>query len=360
MRHTSSLAVVMLALLPWSSLSAHPLRRFFALDRINRRIGGHVLDFTNHHGADRRMWSAALQEKRDLYVYLPPAFDPGRPYPLLLWLHGFAQDESIFLSDVIVPLDAAILEGRLPPVIIAAPDGSIKGTDCFWGAGSFFLNSEAGRFEDFLTIDVWNFLMCRFPIRPEREAHAILGVSMGGGAAFNKAIKFSDRFAIAVGLFPPLNLRWQDCHGRYRAPFDPCCWGWRTDYVHRHTLLARFYGIPIRLKTLLNPLYSRGNPETLPALIRNNPIEMLDLYDVRPGQLHMYVAYGGKDQFNIAAQVESFLFVARQRGLVVDIGYEAKGKHNRATANRLLTGIIDWLGQQLAPFAADGLLSPCR
>lgn len=360
MRHTGSLAVVLLALVPWSSVSAHPLRNFFALDRVNRQIGGRVLDYTNHHGADRRIWSPALQQKRDLYVYLPPGFDAHRQYPLLLWLHGFAQDESTFLRDVILPLDTAIREGRLSPVIICAPDGSVSGNDCLFSPGSFFLNSEAGRFEDFLMIDVWNFLLEGFPIRPEREAHAILGISMGGGAAFNKAVKFSNCFGIVAGVFPPLNLRWQDCHGRYRSDFDPLCWGWRTDFVHRHTVVARFFGIPVRMRRLLKPLYSRRNPETLPAIIRNNPIEMLELYDVQPGQLQMYVAYGGEDQFNIAAQVESFLFVAHQRGLEVGVGYDPEGKHNRATAERLLPGILDWLAPRLAPFGPNAPApSPC-
>ncbi len=123
--------------------------------------------------------------------------------------------------------------------------------------------------------------------------------------------------------------------------------------MHRRTVIARFYGIPIHLRAILNPLYSRHNPETLPAIIRNNPIEMLDLYDVQPGQLDMYVAYGGKDQFNIDAQVESFLFVAHGRGLEVGVGYEPNGKHDRRTAEKLLSGIIAWLAPRLAPFAPD-------
>ena len=107
------------------------------------------------------------------------------------------------------------------------------------------------------------------------------------------------------------------------------------------------------MRTILNPLYSRHNPETLPAIIRNNPVEMLDLYDVRPGLLEMYVAYGGKDQFNIDAQIESFLFVAHRRGLEVGVGFDPNGKHNRATAKKLLPNIIDWLAPRLAPFAPD-------
>lgn len=107
------------------------------------------------------------------------------------------------------------------------------------------------------------------------------------------------------------------------------------------------------MRRILKPLYSRRNPEALPEIIRNNPVEMLELYDIQPGQLQMYVAYGGKDQFNIDAQIESFLFVAHQRGLEVGVGYLPEGKHNRATGEKLLPGILDWLAPRLAPFAKD-------
>ena len=345
---------MLLALLAGQPVSAHPFRQYFALDRLNSKLHGRVLDFTHNHGADNRIWSPTLQQKRDLYVYLPPGFDPGLQYPLIVYLHGVAQDEMTFLRDVVPPLDEAIASGRMPPTIIVAPDGSLRGVDCLLTASSFFLNSEAGPFEDYLMIDVWNFTFSRFPIRPEREAHLFMGVSLGGAAAFNKGIKYPDRIGAVVGLFPPLNLRWQDCHGRYTGNFDPDCWGWRTDFVHRRTVVARFYGIPIHLRKLISPLYARRSPETLPAIISNNPIEMLDLYDVQPGQLGMYVAYAGRDQFNVDAQVESFLFVARRRCLEVGVGYEPEGKHNRPTAQKLLPGIIDFLGSRLAPFAPDG------
>lgn len=353
MRFLLWIAVAWLALLPRSEVRANSVRNLFRLDRVNAQIQGHVLDFTHNHGSDNRIWSPTLQQKRDVYVYLPPGFDPCKRYPLILWLHGVAQDEFSFVRDVIPKLDQAIADGGLPPSIIVAPDGSIRGQDRFLTASSYFINSEAGPFEDFLMVDVWNFILCRFPIRPERDAHAIFGVSLGGAAAFNKGIKFRERFRYIVGVFPPLNLRWEDCRGVYRAPFDPCCWGWRTDFVHRHVVIARFGGIPVRMKVLLNPLFSRDNPETLPAIIWNNPIEMLDLYDVRPGQLEMYVAYGGKDQFNIPAHVESFLFVAHRRGLEVGVGYVPNGKHNRATAEKLFPGIVEWLGPRMAPFGPD-------
>lgn len=353
------MAVLFLALLPACALRANPLTTYPRLARANRRLAGEVLDFTRNHGADRRIWSPALGQRRDLYVYLPPGFDARRRYPLLVWLHGFAQDESVFLRDVVEPLDKAMTDGTLPPAIVVAPDGSLRGIDCLFSAGSFFLNSDAGRFEDYLMTDVWNFVTERFPIRPEPEAHAVIGVSMGGGAAFNKAIKYPDRFKAVAGMFPPVNIRWVDCRCRYMANFDPCCWGWRTDFDRRHEVVGRFYGIfTIRLKQVVGPLYERGNPHTLEEIRANNPIEMLDAYDVRPGRLAMYIAYGGRDQFNIDAQVESFLYVARQRGLEVGVGYEPNGKHDRATARKLIPGLLDWLGRQLAPYGPTEPLAP--
>src|SRR5262245_992968 len=78
------------------------------LNRVNRRLHGQLLDFTKNHGADRRFWSESLCQKRDLYVYLPPGFDPNQLYPLVIWLHGFAQDEGSFRDDVVGQLDAAM------------------------------------------------------------------------------------------------------------------------------------------------------------------------------------------------------------------------------------------------------------
>ena len=299
------------------------------LDRVNRCINGRVIDHTNNHGADRRIWSAALCQRRDLYVYVPPCFDPCCRYPVIVYLHGFMQDEHSLLDNVVEEMDRAITVGQLPPLIIAAPDGSITGRASYFSAGSFFINSKSGNFEDYLIQNVWTFVNENYPIRPEKEAHVLAGVSMGGFAAYNLGIKHHDTFKVVVGIFPPLNLRWLDCHGRYRADFDPCCWGWRTQVNRGHEVIGRFYGglVTIRLKKVIDPLFGRG-PEALAAVIRENPIEMLDAYGVQEGNVDMYVAYAGRDEYYIEAQVESFLYVAHEKGLSIGVGYEPNGRHN--------------------------------
>jgi S-formylglutathione hydrolase FrmB len=331
---------------------ASNIRQPFQVHRLNRKLQGQVIDHTNRHDRDRRIWSEALQQKRDLYVYLPPGFDPGHRYPVIFWLHGFAQDEHSFLDYVVERIDKAMVCGDLPRAILVAPDGSLSGRECLLSAGSFFINSRAGRFEDFLMQDIWTFVHETYPLRPEAEAHVLAGVSMGGGAAFNLAIKHRDRVKVVIGIFPPLNTRWLDCHCRYMSNFDPNCWGWRTDVSRGHEVVGRFYGVvTVRLKRILDPVYDRRDPATLLEISEQNPIEMIDRLNLKEGELEMYVGYGGRDQFNIDAQVESFLYVAKQRGLTVGVGYVPRGKHDYPTADKLFPGVMEWLRPRLAPYS---------
>ncbi|OAI47847.1 hypothetical protein AYO44_08685 [Planctomycetaceae bacterium SCGC AG-212-F19] len=321
----------------------------FLLATLNRRLHGQVVDYTHNHGHDNRIWSAALCQLRDLYVYLPPCYDPAKRYPIIIYLHTFREDEVGGLRETIELLDKAIACGTLPPLIVAIPDGSVHGHPTLLVAGSFFVNSKAGRFEDYIVQDVWGFLVEHYPIRPEPEAHVLFGASMGGYGAFNLAMKYPDIFKIAIGIFPPLNLRWVDCHGNYRANFDPECWGWRTK-IKPFEVVARYYGIPVRMWHLTRSTLG-GLPDAIERASLENPIEMLDRLDIKPGLLDMYIAYAGKDQFNIDAQVESFLFVAHRRGLEVAVGYEPKGTHSSSTALKLIPDILEWLRPRLEPYA---------
>jgi pimeloyl-ACP methyl ester carboxylesterase len=311
------------------------------LDCVNADLHGQVVDFTHNHGHDQRIWSSALCQKRDLYVYLPPGFDPQRQYPLGIFLHGATQDEQFFLK-VVPYFDKAIACGKLPPFILAAPDGSLQGKPSFHESASFFANTKAGNFEDFIMTDVWDFLMQTFPILPEREAHALVGVSMGGSAAYALAIKHRDKVKIAVGFMPALNIRWVDCHDKYNRPFDPCCWGWRTKLNPCEVIGRPTPFTPMRFKTLFDPLIGRGC-DAIDVLSSFNPIEVMDQYDLKDGELDLFIGYGGKDEFNIPAQVESFLYRAKERGVNVAVTYDPHGHHNLASGKKLLPPAMDWI-----------------
>jgi len=327
--------------------------------RLNAKLHGCVLDFTKNHSGDNRIWSEALCKKRDMYVYLPPGYDPAVRYPIMIWMHGFIQDEKDFLD--LAPLfDMAIVSGRLPPMIIAAPDGSITGRPSFLQAGSFFINSEAGRFEDYLVVDVWNFLTANFSIRPEPEAHVLAGASMGGFGAYNLGIKHRDCFKVVLGIMPPLNLRYADCHGRYFSNFDPDCLGIQERY-RPHSTVGNFYGlIHIEEKHLIGPLFGRERKAAVYSIARENPVEMLETYDVKPGDLAMWVGYGCKDEFNLGAQIESFAYFARKRGIDPYVVVIPNGRHNSATGLKMMPEFATWLMPLIKNYAPPLTLSePC-
>jgi S-formylglutathione hydrolase FrmB len=321
------------------------------LNKLNRHLQGTILDFTHNHGADRRIYSPSLDERRDLYVYLPPGYNPGRAYPMMLLLHGVAQDEQFFLR-IAELFDRQMVSGALPPFIIAVPDGSIRGIPSILGGASFYLNSKAGRFEDYITCDVWNFVRSNFSIRPERELHILCGGSAGGFGAYNLGFKHREEFRILAGFLPALNLRYEDCHGRYFANFDPSCTGLR-ERLRPWGPVARYYGfITIREKALARPLFGKDR-EAIQRIAAENPVEMLASRDIRPGEFDMFIGYGGRDEFNIDAQVESFLYVARQRGLYIDVAYDPNGHHTPATAYRMFPNFVRWLGPLLRSYGAN-------
>jgi S-formylglutathione hydrolase FrmB len=315
---------------------------------VRHRIHGQLLDFTHNHQRDNRIYSPSLCQSRDVYVYLPPCFDPGMKYPVVFFLHGVAQDERSFFYAV-PELDRCIRAGRMPATIVIAVDGSINGRAGLKSDNSsFYVNSKSGNFEDYLMIDIWNWAHANFPIRPERGAHVLTGASMGGGAAFDLGIRHRDRIGVVAAIFPPLNLRYVDCHNNYRANFNPSCWGWRTQVTNRREVLGVYLGglIKFRMASFIDPLYDWGEP-AVQQLSVHNPAEHIEREPIYNGELAMYIAYGLHDQFNIDAQVQSFLAVAQRNGVEVTVHCDPHGGHDLRTAFRLMPGTMDWIGMQL-------------
>lgn len=332
----------------------------FNIIGIRACLKGKLIDYTDNHGHDHRIWSRSLHQWRDLYVYLPPGFDPHERYPLVMYLHPFALDERTFLH-VVPHIDKAIVKGILPPLIVIAPDGSLDGRGCLQKPGSFFINSNAGPFEDYLMQDVWDFVCHNYPIRPERNAHVLAGISMGGFAAFNQGIRHREAFGIVAGIHPPLNLRWADVDGNPRAKFDPRRWGWRTGFDSPHEVLASYDAglVKLRLGNAILPVFGIGD-EALLNISANNPLELVLSTGLQNGELSMFVGYGGRDEYNIDAQIDSFLYYCKFRGLGIGVAFEPDGHHDAITALKLMPSLFRWLGPQLAPYAPGHCCEGCE
>lgn len=320
------------------------------LSQLNAQLAGRVDDYTANHGSDNRIDAPSLGQKRGVYVYVPPGYDPAKRYPLVIWLHGLNQDEKSFLK-IVPEFDRAMVAGSLPKFVAIAPDGTANHRTGLREPPTLYLNSRLGRFEDFVIYDVWNLAVSHYSIRPERQAHVLAGASMGAFGAYNLGIKHKADFGVIAGVLPPINLRYADCHGRIDTNFDPNCFGWVTEY-NPNQVVARFGPcgiIRIRERQLIGPVFGDG-PDVIARVAADNPAEMISTYKVKPGELEMFAGYATNDEFNFDAHAESFAFLARSQGLKVDL-VAVPGKHDERTGLSMLPAFVEFLRPRLEPYA---------
>lgn len=323
---------------------------FFNLERVNRRLSGQVVDYTYNQGGDRRIFSPILGMPRDLYVYLPPGYDPRRRYPLILFFHMSNSDEQYFIRPTLLrTLDNLITRGEIPHAIVACPDGNYGSARGLSAKHSFFINGKNGRFEDHIIQEVIPFLTTNYSIRPEREAHAILGASAGGYGAMSVAIAHHDYFGAVATLAGALNLRYFNADERYFENFDPATYRWKTRYEPNEVIGMYYHGlVRLRAKRFMGPAFGEG--DAVPAgLAETNPADRLFNSGLQPGQLAIYANYGGRDSFNFDAQAESFAWLAASRGIEVTLDRDPTGTHSFRYLRANLPRALLWLGQHILP-----------
>lgn len=320
------------------------------LDSVNRRLAGHVVDYTKNHGHDRRLFSPILGRPRDLYVYLPPNYDPSRSYPLIVYLHMASVDEHYFVgSRFLDDLDGLIRCGKVPPVVVACPDGTYGGRDLICETHSLFINGDGGRFEDHVVQEVIPFVTSNYAIRPERQAHALLGTSAGGFGAMSLAIRHRDTIGAVATLAGPLNLRYSNIDGDYFEDFNPATYRWKTGYDPDEVIGAFYCGLrKVHARRYISPVFGEGD-EAVARIIRTNPADLIFSTDLRAGELDIYVHYGGRDEYNFDAQDESFAWLAAQKGVPITLARDPDGTHGIRYFRDNLPCAFLWLGQHLLP-----------
>lgn len=106
--------------------------------------------------------------------------------PVIWLLHGLSDDESMWARRTSVERYA---EGRGFAVVM--PDGD----------RSWYLNQPAGRYEDFIGVELPALVRGYFPyLSDKRENNLIAGLSMGGYGALHTALKRPGRYG-AVACF---------------------------------------------------------------------------------------------------------------------------------------------------------------
>ncbi|HVJ82111.1 MAG TPA: alpha/beta hydrolase-fold protein, partial [Planctomycetia bacterium] len=295
-----------------------------------------------------RYFSPVLGQWRDLYVYLPPGYDPGRPCNLVVWFHGsFGDEQMIFVLARLEILDRLIMSNLCAPTIVAIPDCTVTGASGPLTQHSFMVDGKAGRFEEHFLTELLPFIERHYAVRKEREAQALCGVSAGGFSAFSIGLKHRDRFNVVAGLAPPVNLRCDNVKKKYFADFEPQNYRWREDYRPFETVGTFGYGT-IRLKEsgFIGPVFGPKD-KLVENVRRNNPADLLYSLDVKPGEQRYFIRYPKNDNFNIDAQIESFKWMAEERGLHVDSVRDEEGSHVIDYFQDAMIPTWAWLGRNL-------------
>jgi enterochelin esterase-like enzyme len=135
------------------------------------------------------------------YVYLPPAFDPVRRYPVVYLLHGMPGSPSEYPAGTQLGTfaDAAIAAGSLRPFIAVMPAA---------GTTPHYNGEWAGRWEAALVDDVLPWVDRSLPTIAAPAGRVIAGLSAGGYGAFDIALRHPALFGAVEswsGYFTPLH-----------------------------------------------------------------------------------------------------------------------------------------------------------
>jgi S-formylglutathione hydrolase FrmB len=268
---------------------------------------------------------------------------------MVLFFHMANVDERYFIaSRLLREIDDLIIRGEFPPAVVACPDGTYGGWAPLNAKHSLYVNGVGGRFRDHILQEVIPFLTANYSIRPEREAHALIGFSAGGYGAMSLAIQHRDYFGAVVTLAGALNLRYSNCDEVYFEDFDPTTYRWKTRYDPDEVIGVSYGGLrQLRAQKFMEPVFGEGQ-DVVDRIMRTNPADLIFTADLQPGQLVIYVGYPGRDNFNFDAQAESFCWLATQKGIEITVARDPEATHGLPYFRRNMRPAFAWLGQHLS------------
>ncbi|MBB6052866.1 alpha/beta hydrolase [Armatimonas rosea] len=267
-----------------------------------RQVMGHKLSGKLEKA---QYYSAALGEKRALYVYTPPAFalNPTQRYPVLVLLHGAPGEplDWLYEGNAHRAIDQAIASGALPPCLVVLPDGHGP----FYKGGSEWADAKGGtcNMETAVVRDLTQYMEKTYRASTNPALWAIGGLSEGGYGAANLAVRHPDRFQSALVF-----------SGDLRVKDD---WGDDTDV----------FGTDPAVRSANSPIEQ----------IRRVPAELRK-------KLHFYVAVGADDDQELVSDAVGFTSVARSEGATVRLDRDP-GAHKWGFWSAHFQSALPLLGQ---------------
>jgi enterochelin esterase-like enzyme len=139
--------------------------------------------------------SAALNQRADLLLYVPPQAAALSNVPLVLLLHGVYGSHWAwaFKGGAHLVAQRLIDAGDIPPMLLAMP------SDGLWGDGSGYVRHGGQDFERWIVDEVPVAARAACTVCSESSPLFIAGLSMGGFGALRLAGRYPQRFVAAAG-----------------------------------------------------------------------------------------------------------------------------------------------------------------
>ena len=152
----------------------------------------------------RTFESKAAKTRVSYHLYTPAAYekDSARRFPVLYWLHGSGGGLP-GIAPLSAFFDAAIEQGKIPPLLIVFANGMPSGMWC---------DSKDGKtpIETVVIQELLPEMDQHFRTIATREGRMIEGFSMGGYGAARLGFKYPERFAaVSVLAGGPLDLEFK-------------------------------------------------------------------------------------------------------------------------------------------------------
>ena len=126
-------------------------------------------------------FSSSLRKASSFNIVFPEEPKAPRPWAAFYLLHGLSDDNTIWERRTSVERYVAGW-----PMVVVMPDG---------GRGFYTNALDGDAYEDDLLKDVMGLVERTFPVKAERSARAVGGLSMGGYGAIKLGLKHPERFA---------------------------------------------------------------------------------------------------------------------------------------------------------------------
>ena len=153
------------------------------------------------HGAMavRSYESRTIGETRTMRVWTPAGYEKGKDrLPVLYLIHGGGDTDTSWPNAGAAGniLDNLLAEGKIKPMIVVMPNGTIQGPN---------VQDEVAPFSQDMVTDIIPFVESNYRVLADRNHRAIAGLSMGGIETMETAFQHIDLFSYVWVLSSSFN-----------------------------------------------------------------------------------------------------------------------------------------------------------